>query len=113
MKKKNFIISLMLLACASIAFADEPQLENTELLAQEQAREELQTQIDKDETPALVEAMQREQFRHTNMVRVQKIIEEAQEAGLPTKPLTDKVYEGIAKNVDEERIVQAVSRVRL
>jgi hypothetical protein len=56
--------------------------------------------------------MNREQFRNTNVVRIQKIIEEAQQEGLPTKPLTDKVYEGIAKNVTEERIVQAVTTVR-
>lgn len=112
-KKKYFTISLMLLAFSSAALADETLVvENPELQAQEQARDALQTQIDKNETPALVLAMQREQFRHTNMVRVQKIIEDAKTAGLPTKPLTDKVYEGIAKEVDEERIVQAVSRVR-
>ena len=37
---------------------------------------------------------------------------EAQKDGLPTKPLTDKVYEGIAKNIEEDVIVQAVTRVR-
>jgi hypothetical protein len=112
MKIKYFTLSIILLTSASIASADEPLIENTELLSQEQAREIFQTQIDKDETPALLQAMHREQFRHTNMVQVQKIIEEAKQEGLPTKPLTDKVYEGIAKNIDEENIVQAITRVR-
>lgn len=112
MKKKYFTVCLMVFAFTSIAFADEALIENTELQSQEQATEVQQSQIDMDGTEALVQAMHREQFRHTNMVRIEKIIEDAQDAGLPTKPLTDKVYEGIAKNVDEESIVLAVSRVR-
>ncbi len=112
MKKKYFTLVCVLLTSASLASADEPLIENTESGSQEQAREMYQTQIDKDETPALLQAMHREQFRQSNMVRVQKIIEDAKGEGLPTKPLTDKVYEGIAKDVNEEDIVEALTRVR-
>ena len=112
MKIKHFTLIFILLSSTSIALADEPLIENTELRSQEQAREMFQTQIDKDDTPPLLQAMHREQFRHSNMVRVQEIIEDAKQEGLPTKPLTDKVYEGIAKDVSEEKIVQAVTRVR-
>lgn len=112
MKIKHCTLIVMLLSSTSIVLADEPLIENTELRSQEQAREMFQTQIDKDETPALLQAMHREQFRQSNMVRVQKMIEDANQEGLPTKPLTDKVYEGIAKDVNEEDIVQAVTRVQ-
>lgn len=112
MKTKHFTLICMLLAGTSFAHADEPLPLSTELLSQEQAREMYQTLVDNDETPAILQAMHREQFRHANIVRVQKEIEDAQKDGLPTTPLTDKVYEGIAKNIDEEAIVRAVTRVR-
>ena len=112
MKKKYFAISFILLVSASIASASEPLVANTELISQEQAREVLQAQLDKDDMPALLQAMNREAFSHANTVRVQQIIEEAEKEGLPTEPLTDKVYEGIAKTVDEDSIVEAVIRVR-
>jgi hypothetical protein len=112
MKKKYFAISFILLVSASIASASEPQVATTELISQEQAREVFQAQLDKDDMPALLQAMNREEFSHANIVRVQQIIEEAEKEGLPTEPLTDKVYEGIAKTVDEDSIVGAVRRVR-
>jgi len=112
MKKIYFAVSFILLVCASIASASEPLEANTELISQEQAREVFQAQLDKDDMPALLQAMNREAFSHANIVRVQQIIEEAEKEGLPTEPLTDKVYEGIAKTVDEDSIVGAVIRVR-
>lgn len=112
MKTNYFTLICMLLVATSVAQADEPLTQSTELLSQEQATETYQTPVDDDGAAALLQAMYREQFRHANMVQVQEEIEEAQKDGLPTKPLTDKVYEGIAKNIEEDVIVQAVTRVR-
>ena len=112
MKKKYFAISFILLVSVSVASASEPLVANTASGSQEQAREVSPAQLDIDDMPALLQAMNREAFSHANIVRVQQIIEEAEKEGLPTEPLTDKVYEGIAKTVDEDSIVGALLRVR-
>lgn len=111
---KNIYVVLigMFFATCSLAFADEPVTDAVELQQRSQTREMAQFIVDQEELPALLKAMQRHRFTHTNQVRVQKVIQDAEQEGLPTKPLADKVYEGIAKDIDEQRIVQAMTTVR-
>ncbi|MBM9511786.1 hypothetical protein [Desulfogranum marinum] len=111
---KNIYVVLigMFFATCSLAFADEPVTDAVELQQRSQTREMAQFIVDQEELPALLKAMQRQRFTHTNQVQVQKVIQDAEQEGLPTKPLADKVYEGIAKDVDEQRIFQAMTTVR-
>ena len=99
-------------ATCSLAFADEPVTDIVELQQQSKTREMSQFIVDQEELPALLKAVQRQRFTHANQVQVQNVITDAEQEGLPTEPLADKVYEGIAKGVDEERIVQAMTTVR-
>jgi hypothetical protein len=41
-------------------------------------------------------------------VVIERVIDSARTAGLPTEPLTDKVLEGVLKGADDQRIVLAV-----
>lgn len=50
-------------------------------------------------------------FSAEHVQQVQNIITSAQQQGLPADALTNKVYEGIAKNIDPNRIIQALKRV--
>ncbi len=111
---KNIYVVLigMFFATCSLAFADEPVTDAVELQQRSQTREMAQFIVDQEELPALLKAMERQRFTHSNQVRVQKVIQDAKQEGLPTQPLADKVYEGIAKGVDEQRIVQAMTTVR-
>ncbi len=56
--------------------------------------------------------MHQKQFSYATMAQIQNIIQVAEQQGLPQKPLTDKVFEGIAKNVDQENIVRAMKQVQ-
>ena len=111
MKKTYALTVSILLATSSAHAAGQPYSENTQLQSQEQEKTRYQTQVDPDSTPALLQAMQQHHFQNTNRVRIQNMIQEAQKQGLPTEPLMNKVHEGIAKKVSEEKIVQAVQHV--
>lgn len=50
-------------------------------------------------------------FSAEQVLRVQSMIMTAQQQGLPADAVSSKVYEGIAKHVDPDRIVQALERV--
>ena len=50
-------------------------------------------------------------FSAEQVLRVQSMIKTAQQQGLPADAVSSKVYEGIAKHVDPDRIVQALERV--
>jgi hypothetical protein len=114
MKSIIITISSMVFAVASAWAADEGLLTQPDqaLQAREHAQVTYQVPTDKDDMPSLVHAMQQYQFTNATMRQIQNTIREAGEKGLPTEPLMSKVYEGIAKKVDEDRIVQAVNRVQ-
>ena len=50
-------------------------------------------------------------FSAEQVLRVQSMIKTAQQQGLPADAVSSKVYEGIAKHVNPDRIVQALERV--
>jgi hypothetical protein len=50
-------------------------------------------------------------FSTEQVLQVQNFIKTAQQQGLPADAVSSKVYEGIAKHVDPDRIVQALERV--
>ena len=108
MKKIYVLANCILLAAFHAYAADQPYNTSTQLL---QSQEQI-VQVDSDGTPALLQAMQQYRFQYENQVRIQNMIQEAIQQGLPTEPLMNKVHEGIAKKVPEEKIVQAVKRVQ-
>ena len=97
MKKSYVIASCLLFASAHAYAADQPYNESIQLQSQEQTRIEYQAQIDPDDTPALLQAMQQHHFQHENQMRIENMIQEARNQGLPTEPLMNKVHEGDRK----------------
>jgi len=85
MKKLLFVFSLLLL-CSSTAFGDTTD-------------------------PALTRTMEESGFSANQVLQVQNTINTAQTLGIPEDVVVGKVHEGIAKQVDPERIVQALERV--
>jgi uncharacterized membrane protein YgcG len=68
--------------------------------------------VDADAAVALARRMEENQFGEDHKVRVYKIIMAAQQEDLPVSPIVNKAYEGMAKRVEAERIVQAMEAVR-
>lgn len=112
--RKIIVFILGILFAGTTVFAADDELAtglNTALQSREHAQNEFQAQVDKDETPALLKAMQQHQFRHANRMRIEAKLQEAKAKGIPVGPIADKVYEGIAKKADQEKVVVAVERV--
>ena len=110
MKKMTILMGSMLLVSSHAVAADLANSESTQF--QEETTLQYQARLQSDGTEALLQAMQRNQFRNKTLVQVRNMIEEAQEKGLPSDPMVHKVYEGMVKKVSEEKIVQAVKRVQ-
>lgn len=51
-------------------------------------------------------------FTPADIAKSQEIVITARKSGLPAKPLMDKAYEGISKNVPAGKIIHAMERVR-
>lgn len=111
MKKMAVLTGCILFVSSSAFAADQLNDESVQLSFQKEATTEYRARVDPGDTPAVLQAMQRYQFRHENTLRVRNMIQEAQQQGVPTVPITDKVFEGIAKKINEDNIVQAVGRV--
>ncbi len=61
--------------------------------------------------PDLLQTMEACNFNPEQIRTVQSAINTAAQQGIPTAVLSRKVYEGVAKRVNPERIVQALARV--
>ena len=77
-----------------------------------QTRAMIQSGIPSDDAIKMTRAMLQDQFELQQMMQAQHIVMNAHQQGLPVKPITDKAYEGIAKQVRAAAIVQAMQNVR-
>ncbi len=64
-----------------------------------------------DTDSTLTRTMDTAGFSAEQVRQVQSMVKTAQQQGLPADAMSSKVYEGIAKHVDPDRIVQALERV--
>jgi hypothetical protein len=114
MIKRIFITVLFLLIYASSTLADVvddrlPQETPAELKAS--TRQMVQDGIKSDDAIKLTRAMLDNNFTIDNTLKAQQIIMDAHSKGLPTAPLENKAFEGMTKNVKEDRIVRAMQTV--
>lgn len=110
---KKYVYTAVVVFLAANTFSTDSVLAQENILqAKEQAAIASQAKVDSDGTGQLLQLMQQHRFQHSHMRQIQAAIEEARNKGLPAKPLESKVHEGISKNIDGERIVQAVHRVQ-
>ncbi len=108
-------ILMMFLLGASGAFADEVDVglsEQASVQLRTNTREMIRLGIPKDEAIEMVQLMERNHFRNEAMVRAQNVIMQAKREGLPEAPVISKAREGMAKQVRDQAVVQAMEQVR-
>ena len=113
--KKISMIALAVFFCASMASADEVD-ERLANRASERVRantrEMIRSGIDSEHAIKMTRNMLMNQFREEHALRAQRMIMNAKKEGLPVGPIMEKAYEGMAKGVQDEQIVQAMEKVR-
>jgi hypothetical protein len=110
--KKIFALTLAVFLCASVAFADEAD-EGLRNMAseQQQHRSTVQSRIHNEDDIEMLQNRLRSRFGEDFALRAQQMIMKAKEEGLPVEPIMEKAYEGMAKGVPPEQILQAMNRV--
>ncbi|NNK96775.1 MAG: hypothetical protein HKP41_20685, partial [Desulfobacterales bacterium] len=112
MKKIYFIVCCILLAGASPTLATDLVQEQLAQKSQVQVRDMLNAPGEGEYEQQLQQLMQQEQFSQTTRSKVRQILAKAESENLPIEPFLDKVHEGIAKNVDQAALVEALNRVQ-
>jgi hypothetical protein len=112
--KKISAIALAVFFCASTAFADEVD-EGLSNRASERlranTRQMIRFGIDSEDAIKMTRNMLMNQFREEHALRAQRMIMNAKEEGVPVGPIMEKAYEGMAKGVPDEQILQAMEKV--
>ena len=113
---KNFLIIILAVClCSSLAFGDEVD-NRLSTIGNEQIRVHTRAVINAgipgDEAIKMTRLMIQNNYKDQNILRAQKIMIDAVEEGLPEKPVMNKAYEGIAKNAQEDRVVEAMEKTR-
>jgi hypothetical protein len=106
--KKILAITLSAFLCSSVAFADEPDEGLHEMAGEiQQHRSTVQSRIHYED----VQNRLRNRFGEDFALKAQRMIMQAKEEGLPAEPIMEKAYEGMAKGVPPEQILQAMKKV--
>ena len=113
--KNILIIILGISLCASLAFGDEVE-RKLSTIGNEQIRTHTRAMINagipSDEAVKMTRLMIHNNYQNQNTLRAQKILMDTVKEGLPAKSVMNKAYEGIAKNVPENRVIQAMENTR-
>ena len=110
-----FMMIMVFSFCAAVALADtvDQQLPGT---TPAQIKDRVRQMIDQGFNPQEVIGMTREmlanRFSEQHVLQVQAILMNARKEGLPTEPIMNKAYEGLAKQVQAEAVVKALQRVQ-
>jgi hypothetical protein len=115
MKKILLILmALMLWICPVWADEiDEALPENTRLQIRSNTRLMVDAGISKDDATKLTRSMLQHRFTEGHIIEVQNMLMETIQADLPVGPVMNKAFEGMAKNIPEETIVQAMKTMQL
>jgi hypothetical protein len=113
--KKICLMMCAVVFCASLAFGDEVE-DKLPAVATERVkastREMIRSGIGSDDAIKMTKLMLENHFRHQLILRAHHIVMNAQREGLPAGPIMNKAHEGMTKHVQDQRIVQAMERVR-
>ena len=114
--KKLLIIILGICLCSSLAFGDELD-RRLSTISDEQIRVHTRAMINEgtpsNEAIKMTHLMIQNNFKDQDTLRAQKIIIDTVKEGLPYRPVMNKAYEGIAKNVQEDRVIEAMEKTRM
>ena len=113
--KRILPIILVVFLCVLPAWGDEVD-EGLPNKATEQIKTRTRAMINVgiagDEAVKMTRMMIQNRFQHRNTLRAQQIAIDAIESGLPAEPVMNKAFEGMAKKVPEDRVVQAMEKTR-
>ena len=116
--KKSFwttfaFLSGVVFLLASTVFADtvEQSLVQVPAPIKDRTRAMIQKGVPSEDAIQLIQAMIANRFQEEQILEAQAIVLEAQGRGLPTKPVINKAFEGMAKQVAPERTLQAMEAV--
>jgi uncharacterized membrane protein YgcG len=113
--KRGLIIGLLIFFCTTGAWADtvDQQLPKT---ASEQVKNSTRQLLDQgfnaENAIDMTRQMLANNFNQQQVLQAHAILMDAQKQGLQTEPIMNKAYEGLAKQVQAEAIVQAMVQVR-
>ena len=113
--KKVIIIFCLLLFFASIASADvvdEGLSAETAGQLKTGTRQMIHLGMKRDDALRLTRAMVQNHFSVEQAMKAQQIVMKAQHKALPVEPIVSKAFEGMAKKVKADRIVQAMEKVQ-
>jgi len=102
---------ILLLASSAFADAVDQSLVQVPAPIKERTRAIIQKGVPSEDAIQLIQSMNANLFQEEQILKGQSIIIEAQDRGLPTKPVINKAFEGMAKQVAPERILQAMEAV--
>ena len=107
------LIAGVVFLLASTVFADAVEQSLVQIPApiKDRTRAMIENGIPSEDAIQLVLAMNANRFKEEQILKAQGIVLEAQRRGLPTKPVINKVFEGMAKQVAPERTLQAMEAV--
>lgn len=98
---------------ASPAVADtvDQRLAQLSAAVQDRTREMIRRGVPGEDAVRFTQAMSANRFREEDILNAQAVVLEAQGRGLPAKPIMNKAFEGMAKQVPPERTLQAMGAV--
>jgi hypothetical protein len=119
MSNKNFLCKTLLFLLGGVFLLASPVTADTvdQGLAQlsaavkDRTREMIQKGMAGEDAVQFIQAMQINRFQEDQILTAQTIVLEGLSRGLPARPIINKAFEGMAKQVPPERILQAMEVV--
>ena len=112
--KKIFMMIMAISFCAAVALAGpvERELpETTPAQIKDSVRQMVDQGFNPQEVIDMTQQMLANNFREQQVLQAQTILMNARRQGLPTEPMMNKAYEGLAKQVQAEAVVRAMEQV--
>ncbi|MGD9044796.1 MAG: hypothetical protein PVG06_13840 [Desulfobacterales bacterium] len=113
--KKIWLTTAILLLVATIAGADEVDQALSDVAPQavvQSTRELIESGLASDRAIALTRAMVQHRFGAQQIEEAHRVLQKARNQNLPSDPIINKAFEGMAKGVQASRIVGAMDAVR-
>ena len=113
--KKGFVIGMIIFFCAAGAWADpvDQQLPKTASQQVKNSTRQLLNQgINSENAIGMTRQMLANNYSQQQVLQAHAILMDAQKQGLQTEPIMNKAYEGMAKQVQANAVVQAMEQVR-
>ena len=113
--KRGLIVGLVIFFCTTGAWADTVDQELPKTASEQvknSTRQLLHQGFNTENAIDMTRQMLANNFNQQQILQAHAVLMDAQKQGLQTEPIMNKAYEGLAKQVHAEAIVQAMVQVR-